>query len=485
MDILLLNPPSNLKEMLGVGALFVQKYEPLGLLYIAAVLRDAGYAVRVIDADAENLTFEDVQKRIDLKVPSLIGITTLTCAGAFVYRLGAWMKQTYPDVTVVLGNVHASVFADVYLKGCCCDLVVHGEGEYVMREIAQVCERGGSFASLSSVSYCDAHGECHTNGSPAFISDLSRVPYPARDLVDQTLYGMSEISNHAYIGKKGSVSKTMFTSRGCQNRCYFCVVHNNQKQRFASPAYVVDELEFLEKEYNASYVTIMDSLFMGDRARVLEICREIQKRRLSIKWGCDAHVRYVTPELVRAMQDAQCYALDFGIESGVDRLLKVIKKNTTVKQIEDALHCVRTHSRIKMNGLFILGLPSETYDEACATIDFAKRLPLEMAQFSILTPYPGSPLFNDLKQSGALDTGVRSDGSVELSVWDLYSAYVSFTDKDPIWVTPSLSSEEVRDLQKKAQREFYLRPYQIACQIKRLRLHNIGSLIRIALKGFF
>jgi radical SAM superfamily enzyme YgiQ (UPF0313 family) len=484
-DVLLINPPAGLSQVLGVGEVFVQKYEPLGLLYIAAVLLYEGYTVKVLDAYAEDLDIAAIKKYIHGSQPAVIGISTLTCSGVCVYELGKWLKQTYPEIVVVLGNVHASVFAEAYLKNKCCDIVVHGEGEYSMRDIIQAVYQQKSFLTVENISFLNEKGEYISTGPGATVERLDELPFPARELTKRSLYGMSEISNHVFIGRKGAIAKTMFTSRGCPNQCSFCVVHNNRRQRFHSPEYVVDEMESLIKEYGASYITIMDALFMGNTERVFRICEEIQKRKLSVQWGCDAHVRYVTPELVRAMSSAGCFSLDFGIESGVDRLLKKVNKGTTVEQARRAVAIVKDNSRIKITGLFILGLPTETYEESLQTIQFAKSLPLDMAQFSILTPYPGSPLFKELSEKGEIDTGWRENGALDPTVWPRYSAYVSFTQNDPIWVTPTVSAKQLKQLQKRAQREFYLRPRQIIQQMKRVRAANIGQIIRIALKGFF
>ena len=170
---------------------------------------------------------------------------------------------------------------------------------------------------------------------------------------------------------------------------------------------VVDELELLQKDYNAAYVYLMDPLFFGNRNRVLAICDEINRRNLSIRWGCDAHIKLMTPEIVRAVAKANCYELSLGIESGVQRLLDEVNKGTTLKKAEEAVRMIRENSDIHLEGLFILGLPTETPQETLQTIRFAKSLPLDMAQFSILCPYPGSPLFLELTAKGELDSGVR------------------------------------------------------------------------------
>ena len=155
------------------------------------------------------------------------------------------------------------------------------------------------------------------------------------------------------------------------------------------------------------------------------------------------------------------------------------------EKIEEAIKTVKRDSKIKVSGLFILGLPGETYNDSLQTIDFARKLPLDMAQFSILVPYPGSPLFNELAAKGEIDTGIREDGTIDTSVWLRYSAYISYTKNNPIWVTKDLTGEMLKKLQKKALRNFYLRPRQFWNQLKRIRVCQLWSVTKTFFETFY
>ncbi len=484
LDALLILPPDEMEEMLGAGKAFVQKYEPLGLLYIAAVAREQGYDVKVVDAYADGLTPRDIQRLILRENPRIVGLSTLTCSGEIVYNLGRWMKRELPDTLVVLGNVHASVYAPEYLANGCCDIVVHGEGEFPFIKILEYSKGKCTLDDIPSISARDGSGLVRKSSAKTMlVEDLAALPMPARDMLNQENYRLDDISNQLYVaGKSRSTSKTMATSRGCRYRCTFCVV--NQRPRLNSAMNVVDEMEILEKEFEAGYVLIIDPLCMEDADRMIAISKEHQRRGLSIHWGCDARVNCITPELLRHMEAGGCYDLSFGIESGVQRLLNRVKKGTKVWSVERTVNMIKRESNIKVGGLFILGLPGETEADSLETIRFAKGLPLDNAQFSILTPYPGSALFEELRASGELDVGVRADGTLDTSVWQRYSAYISFTDNDPIWVTPSMTNAQLKRLQKRAQREFYVRPKMIAEHVKRIRPNNVVRMLKIAAAAF-
>ncbi len=485
MKILLINPPDEIEYVLGIGKEFVQKYEPLGILYIAAVLRENGYEVSVIDAHAQKLSIQDLKRMLLELKADIVGFSTFTCNGAIVYALGQWLKNTASETLVVLGNIHASVYAQQYLENRCCDIVVHGDGEYTFLKIIKFYKKELALNEIPGISFLDKRNEYCKTSSGELIQNLAELPFPARELVDQRLYNLTNISNQFYFVRKGDIAKTMSTSRGCLYHCSFCAVHNNSTQRLNSSQRVVDEIKLLWEKYNASYITMVDSLFMSNKERLLEICSGIRKLGVKIKWDSNAHVHYITPNVVEEMESAGCHELDFGIESGVQRLLDNVHKGTTISQIKEAIDTVRRHSKIHVVGLFVLGLPGETYQDSLQTIDFAKSLPLDMAQFSICVPYPGSILFKELSQRGELDTGIRPNGQIDVSVWKRYSSYILFTRNIPVWITPGLSYPQIKKLQKTAFREFYLRKEQILKQAPRVRLNNLFELVRLAIRAFF
>lgn len=485
MTILLINPPDGLDTFLGRGKNFVPSFEPLGLLYISAVCKQYGYTVYVIDAVAERLSSEDMKNAIAKITPDIIGFTSFISNGGVIYDLGKWIKQEYPNIFVVFGNIHASVYAEAYLKNKCCDIIVHGEGEYTFLKILDTLKkRQNDFSSIPSISYLKDERFITTSGS-VVVDDLSQLPLPDRDAVKQELYNIPSISNQPYSGRRDSIGKHMFTSRGCPFSCLFCVVHNKRGQRCNSITNVIDEMEILVKQYSADYIFIEDPIFISNKNRIINICKGIKNRHLNFRWGCEGHVNFIDQELAEEMESAGCYDIAFGIESGVQRILNNVQKGIRLDKVKEAVRTVKSNTKIKVSGLFILGLPGETYRDSLETINFAKNLPLDMAQFAILAPYPGSPIFYELKEKGEIDTGLREDGTLDTSVWRRYSAYISFTRSKPIWVTPGLTAGALKKLQKKALRDFYFRPKQLYMQLRRVHLSEMLTTIPTFFRTFF
>ncbi len=483
MRITLVNPPLSDAKSLGLGRLFFQRYEPLGILYIAAVAQENGYPVEVIDCEAQNMPLAVLKQRLLRDRPDVMGISTLTLQGAAVFDLGRWLKASLPETFVVLGNIHASVFAEEYLRNGCCDAVVHGEGEYVFLDILRALETKRELSAIPSLSYRDHSGTLHEDRRPAQVADLAVLPPPARTLLAGNAYGLDSISNQIFVPRRPAGVRTIITSRGCPNSCCFCAASHGRSPRFNSPRRIVDEMQALAQEAGVEYFYIEDSLFVSNKAHTLEVCREIERRGLDIRWGVQAHVNFLDPEMLGLMERAGCYDVAIGIESGVQRLLNLVSKGTRRDHIVRCVEMVKSRSRIKVEGLFMLGLPDETRQEALETIAFAKSLPLDLAQFSICTPYPGSPLFGRLRAAGQIDAGVRPDGSVDTAVWNRYFAYPAFAHIEPICAPSGMTGRELVALQRRANREFYCRPKMLLKNLKRARLRNASTLCRLAWKG--
>lgn len=482
--ILLVNPPQGLDEVMGQAGRFVARWEPLGLLYIAAVLLENGYDVQVLDAEADPHSLDDILRTVEAYDPAVVGITCLTPTAPPAVILGQRLRACHPQRTVVMGNVHAQVFAETLLRLGACDFIVHGDGEFVFLELLRCMESGGDPAKVAGISFLaeDHHVRIPP---PPLPRDLDVIPPPARHLLKHVTYDAGMINNLTYLRPRGTVARQALSSRGCVFECRFCAVHQERRFRAFSPRRVVDEMVDLQENYNCGFVFFNDPIFVGNRKRVHAVCAELRSRGITIPWGCEGHVRLVDREMLIAMKAAGCVNIAYGIESGSPRMLDRIGKGITIEQAAESVRL--THAvGIPVTGLFILGLPDETRADMEQTIEFAGKLPLGLVQYSMFVPYPGSRDFAELAAAGMIDTGVRPDGSVDLEVWRRYSPYVGYGPAgESIYVPPGFSFDELFAMQRRALRRFYLRPGPVWRNLKRLRPANALGAIQAASSMFF
>jgi magnesium-protoporphyrin IX monomethyl ester (oxidative) cyclase len=463
---LLMFPPNNMGAVLGKGKAFIKSSAPLGLLYIAAVLEQHGEPVEFLDAFASGFGVNEVVAAVKDKNPRLLGISSLTSDAPVTTEILRRLRKEMPGLKILLGNHHPAVFAQWFLEQNLADFVCPGEGEYATLELLRVLREGGDLSSVPGIIWRDDRGGINVNARRPDIADLNELPMPARHLAPMERYRIS-----FYFG--GGRSEGLITSRGCPNRCAFCTVHKGSKPRYRKASLMVEELvDCLHLKYHYKHAFFMDSLFMGHRQRIFEFCDIMKRRKRRPLWSCEGHVNFVDERLLREMKAAGCYSVSFGIESGVQRLLDNVNKKQKLARIKESVILTKK-AGIKTNGLFILGLPGERPEDTEATINFALSLPLDFAQFSIFTPYPGCQIFYELVESGQIDP----------MDWGRYSAY-PMGNLEPIYSPPGLSSGELKRYQRKALRRFYLRPAQIGREALKLRPGNFAEALG-ALWSFF
>ena len=255
----------------------------------------------------------------------------------------------------------------------------------------------------------------------------------------------------------------IITSRGCPYRCIFCSKSVfGKKYRANSPSYVVDEILFLKQKFGIEEIKFYDDSFTLDRKRIFEICRLLKKEKIDIEWTCETRVNLVDSDLLSVMKDAGCYMIEYGVESGVQEILCNLKKDITLKETVEAFDS--THKLgIETVAYFMLGAPEETVGTISKTIEFAKKLDPDFAQFSILTPLPGTELF-DL----AFGDGMTIDDWGEYVYADLNSlCYAGFGSK-------FMDREELGAWNKRAYLDFYLRWSYFVKRLRKTR--SLGEL---------
>jgi anaerobic magnesium-protoporphyrin IX monomethyl ester cyclase len=478
MKVVLVNPPNTIESTPRDVDVFIAKLEPLGLLYLAASLEQAGIETAVVDAFSQGLSLAATVDMIAASSPDVIGISFVTSAAVVAEALCVALRKRCPQARIALGHCHASVFHEYYLRAKVADFVFHGEAERSLVDVVEALRDSRTTNGIAGVTFLDGD---RVAGDPTrqYIDDLDSLPLPARHLVNMALYGESRTINNPYVPRRGEKTRTMFASRGCVTGCTFCVTHDQRRFRFRAADAVVAEMHLLKDKYNAGFIMFLDSLFTGNKARVAEICGGIRSSGLGIPWCCDAHVNHVTRELLAAMRAAGCHNIRFGIESGNNDVLKRIHKGTTVERIRSAVAMTR-EAGIKAGGYFMLGLPADTPATMQQTIDLAVSLKLDFAQFGIAVPYPGSEWYAELKKDGILP----STAEEERLTWEHYASHAAFTGLDPVYTPKGLSAAQLVGFQRRAIRTYYLRPREIVRYCKRLSWGNLAALVRAALSLF-
>jgi radical SAM superfamily enzyme YgiQ (UPF0313 family) len=402
----------------------------LGLGYLAASLRQAGLETAIVDALALGLDHEATAAAVCALRPDIVGITATTPLCSSAYRLA---KSLRPHARwLVLGGAHASAVGRRIFEQCPeLDFGFRGEAEEVFPRFAMQllsADAGTDFPGVITPGH---------DSAPAAVADLDRLPFPAWDLMPMARY------RHPLF--PGERVATLFSSRGCPYQCIFCdKTVCGSRYRPRSPAGVLQEIEALQAAHGVTAFIFYDDLFTLDKQRVIEICRRIVSRGLRIRWKCEGRVNIASDDMLSWMKKAGCVQVAYGIETAHQKGLDWLRKGVTVAQVRDAV--ARTKSAgIQVLGYFILGLPVEDYEEEIETVEFAKKLGLDFAQFASLSPFPGTPLYDLARGKGWYREGPGP-------------APEEYGDTRPLLITDYWTEDRLRRILGQAYRRFYFRP---------------------------
>ncbi|MCQ9205350.1 MAG: B12-binding domain-containing radical SAM protein [Omnitrophica bacterium] len=381
MKILLLNPP-----ILGIDK---PPVPPLGISYIAAVLKKNNFIVDLIDLDLEREKFKNIYEIMASYRPDLVGISGLTIQMENVYYIAKVIKKISKKIIVVTGGPHPSSLSEQTLKeaGGNIDIVVAGEGEFTLLDIAM----DKPWEQIEGILYIK-DGKIYGNKKREPISDLDSLPFPARDMLAIKKY-------RGWGPLRESPTTHLIASRGCPFDCIFCsetaVFGRNHRRR--DPKRVVDEIEHLIKEYGMREVSFYDDLFTLNKKWVISVCHEIIKRNIKLDWKALSRVDTVDYEVLSYMKKAGCRIIFYGIESGSQKILDNIRKSQTVEQNLTAARLTKKVG-IEMFAFFMIGNVGETQSTIYQTIKLARRIKPRYYQFTIARPDPGSYLYNEYIQ---------------------------------------------------------------------------------------
>lgn len=440
MKILLINPPASLKETWGELAEVGNEQQPLGIAYIAAVLENEGHEVQIIDAPPLKYSIEDIVRVVCRLRPDIIGITSVTLTFPTAIKLASRIKEE-ANVPTVIGGAHVTAVPEETIRHNCFNFGVIGEGELTIVELIKAIEKGNTsrLDSVKGIVFRKGKEVVVTAPRP-YIKNLESLPFPARHLLPPL-----DIYHPTPASYKNLPLGTLITSRGCPYRCTYCAKAVFGRKFRAMPAKnVVDEIELLVNKYGAKEVRLQDDTFNVLPRRVADICSGMSKRQIKVPWTCIARLNNMRYETLQTMEKAKCWQISYGIESGDQQILDHLNRDSILTEDAKTIRATK-QAGISTRGFFMLGLPGDTEETMAKTIEFAKSLELDVAHFSVFTPFPGSELFSSLKAEGKLK---------QIS----YDKYTPFSPVQIAYSPDGLKADTILRYQRRAYQEFYLRP---------------------------
>jgi radical SAM superfamily enzyme YgiQ (UPF0313 family) len=446
--IVFINPPVTKEERFGEMAKHGATAPPLGLCYLAAVLRQAGIKSCIIDALSFEKTMEETVKEVIGLNTKYVGITAKTVAIFRAAELAEEIKKVNPNILIIIGGAHiTAVPRETMEKFPQFDIGIIGEGELTIVEIMQALEKSNDLRSVHGLIIRGKNGNPFSTAPRAPIENLDSIPLPAWDMVPHLKYYHESATRFSRL-PLGSV----ITSRGCPGKCLFC--DNSvfgRRFRAHSAHYVIEMIKYLKSTYGIKSLVFYDDYFVADRKRLKGICLKMIEEKLNLEWVCSARVNTINEEMLLLMKQAGCFQIAYGIESGNQEILNLQKKGITLERIRSAVEM--THKAgIRTKGYFMVGHPTETKETIFETINFAKSIPLDNFQATYFTPFPGSPAYDIADKYGEFEKDWK-----KMNMWDIVFVPYGFTRRD------------LRRYLKIVHRKFYFRPRIIWSYIKLMR----------------
>ena len=371
MSVVLINPPvEQVKEEHDAPP-----FGHIGRAYLGAALRESGIDCKIIDAKLSRLSYEQLVESILKMNPSILGITSFSHEINIAANLSSTIKGHLSETMIVIGGAHASSLPEETLNNFkSFDFLVKGEGERTFPALAKAILHHAeqNITNLHGIGF-RSNGDVIITPKGDWINDLDSISFPAWDLFPQMKFF------------------PVISSRGCPFKCVFCARMLGDRIRLRSPENVISELHLLQERFGAKEILFFDETF-GFRENWLTKFLDgliISGLNQKMKWGIETRAHLLTQELLQKFKKAGCVKIDFGVESGNEQILKIIKKGETKEDFIRAARLIK-EAGIKSHSYYILGHPYETKETAKETIDFAARLNTDYISIGIMIPYPGT-----------------------------------------------------------------------------------------------
>ncbi|UCH45759.1 MAG: radical SAM protein, partial [Nitrospiraceae bacterium] len=407
---------------------------PLDLAYMSAVLEEKGIECRMRDYPVEEGSWQDVVDDITAFTPSLLIIyTTITSVKDDLHACRI-AREINPGIMTIAKGGDTTISPVERLEMCeDLDIAIVGEPELTMLEIAE----GRELKDIKGICYREK-GEIRKTPKRPFLDDVDSIPFPSRHLLDQSKYVRPDT---------GEIQTTIQSSRGCPAKCIYCLsrVVAGANLRLRSPGNVVDELEHCVREYGIRNFFFRADTFTWDREWVIQVCKEILRRKLDIQWVANSRANTIDEERLKWMKRAGCWLVSFGVESGNQHILDMTQKGITLEESREALRLAKK-SGLKTFVTFLIGMPWDTRETIMETFDFAREIDGDYFEVILPFPFPGTKYYEIAKRDGLI----------------LEGAYDKFYDHfNSVVKTYHLSADELTELKKKSFWYLYARPRYI------------------------
>lgn len=410
--------------------------EPLAIEYLGAIAKTEGMEVKIIQQQHRS-DQEVLQEIIDFS-PQLVGFSVMTYNYPASLFLSKQIKEHNPEILTIFGGYHPS-FSPEIVKQKAIDFVIIGEGELTFRELLKSLDGSEkNLGKIKGLAFYD--GKLHINKARERIRDLDSLPVPLRDsniLKECKISGL----NSPPLSKQKCVVQVLY-SRGCPHNCTFCCspFMYGRKIYFRNPKKVADEMQEIKEKFGTNYFYFADLSFNLNKQRVIALCQEIKKRKLDTNWFCMCRVDNIDEELLKNMKEAGCSRIGFGVDVLYEKTLKKVKpgQNITMGKTYNALELSNAMGII-VRTFIIIGYPWETRQDHEKAKEILKTLAIDEIRVGLLTPLPGSTIYEEFKREGLILTDDLS----------------RYTTDEYILKNPDFSPEEMAEFREKIFREFY------------------------------
>ena len=445
-------------------------YYPYWLCYAAGVLDKNGHNVKMIDAAPKDLGIEQVKSEIARDVPDILIADTSTASIENDIMVCSDIKRSFPGTLMVMVGTHVSIKAeDVLKKDASIDIVIKGEYDLVVKELAERLDEGKNWKDVKGICFAD-NGEVITNPPGEIIEDLDELPF-ASEVYKKFL----DIKDY-YFAAADWPMIMMITGRGCPFSCFYCLypqTMHGRKYRFRSAENVVREFKYISENFDGiKEIVIEDDTFTANPLRVKEIARLLIEENIKIKWSCNARAN-LDLETMKMMKRSGCRLLIVGYESGVQDILDNMHKGLSLERAE-AFTIDAHKAGLLIHGCFMLGNPGETRETISRTFAFAKKLKCDSAQFYPLFVYPGTEAYDWAKEEGFLTT-------------EEYSLWITPTGRHNCVIDlPGLPGQELTRISEELTFKYHLRAGYFLYKMMQLFSHpgEVWRTLRSGVKYF-